>query len=170
MAGHQNTQNGFGFFDIVVDLTQEGLEHVDDIVKIVFQYLGMLREEGPKKWIFDECVKLNEMRFRFKEKEQPENLVTHAVSSMQIFPLEEVLIAPYLSNEWRPDLIKSLLDELVPSKSRIVMVSQSFEQDCDLAEPYYKTKYGVERVTKDTVQVSIGFFRIILKNNLFYSL
>ncbi|XP_037720815.1 insulin-degrading enzyme isoform X2 [Drosophila subpulchrella] len=152
MAGHQNTQNGFGFFDIVVDLTQEGLEHVDDIVKIVFQYLGMLREEGPKKWIFDECVKLNEMRFRFKEKEQPETLVTHAVSSMQIFPLEEVLIAPYLSNEWRPDLIKSLLDELVPSKSRIVMVSQSFEQDCDLAEPYYKTKYGVERVTKDTVQ------------------
>ncbi|XP_036670582.3 insulin-degrading enzyme isoform X1 [Drosophila suzukii] len=152
MAGHQNTQNGFGFFDIVVDLTQEGLEHVDDIVKIVFQYLGMLREEGPKKWIFDECVKLNEMRFRFKEKEQPENLVTHAVSSMQIFPLEEVLIAPYLSNEWRPDLIKSLLNELVPSKSRIVMVSQSFEQDCDLAEPYYKTKYGVERVTKDTVQ------------------
>ncbi|XP_017059647.1 insulin-degrading enzyme isoform X2 [Drosophila ficusphila] len=152
MAGHQNTQNGFGFFDIVVDLTQEGLEHVDDIVKIVFQYLGMLREEGPKKWIFDECVKLNEMRFRFKEKEQPENLVTHAVSSMQIFPLEEVLIAPYLSNEWRPDLIKSLLDELVPSKSRIVMVSQSFEQDCNLAEPYYKTKYGVERVAKDTVQ------------------
>ncbi|XP_016970028.1 insulin-degrading enzyme isoform X1 [Drosophila rhopaloa] len=151
MAGHQNTQNGFGFFDIVVDLTQEGLEHVDDIVKIVFQYLGMLREEGPKKWIFDECVKLNEMRFRFKEKEQPENLVTHAVSSMQIFPLEEVLIAPYLSNEWRPDLIKSLLDELVPAKSRIVMVSQSFEQDCNQAEPYYKTKYGVERVAKDTV-------------------
>ncbi|XP_026833292.1 insulin-degrading enzyme isoform X2 [Drosophila erecta] len=152
MAGHQNTQNGFGFFDIVVDLTQEGLEHVDDIVRIVFQYLEMLRKEGPKKWIFDECVKLNEMRFRFKEKEQPETLVTHAVSSMQIFPLEEVLIAPYLSNEWRPDLIQGLLDELVPSKSRIVMVSQSFEKDCDLAEPYYKTKYGVMRVAKETVQ------------------
>ncbi|KAH8339171.1 hypothetical protein KR074_006440, partial [Drosophila pseudoananassae] len=152
MAGHQNTQNGFGFFDIVVDLTQEGLEHVDDIVKIIFQYLNMIRKEGPKKWIFDECVKLNEMRFRFKEKEQPENLVTHAVSSMQIFPLEEVLIAPYLSNEWRPDLITSLLDELVPSKSRITIVSQSFEPDCDQAEPYYKTKYGLERVPKDTVK------------------
>nr|AAA28439.1 insulin-degrading enzyme [Drosophila melanogaster] len=152
MAGHQNTQNGFGFFDIVVDLTQEGLEHVDDIVKIVFQYLEMLRKEGPKKWILDECVKLNEMRFRFKEKEESENLVTHAVSSMKIFPLEEVLIAPYLSNEWSPDLIKGLLDELVPSKSRIVIVSQSFEPDCDLAEPYYKTKYGITRVAKDTVQ------------------
>ncbi|BFF98691.1 insulin-degrading enzyme [Drosophila madeirensis] len=152
MAGHQNTQNGFGFFDIVADLTQEGLEHVDDIVNIIFQYLRMLREEGPKKWIFDECVKLNEMRFRFKEKEQPENLVTHAVSSMQIFPLEEVLIAPYLSNEWRPDLISGLLDELIPSKSRIVIVSQSFEPSCDQAEPYYKTKYGLERIPTDIVQ------------------
>jgi len=167
MAGHQYTQNGFGFFDIVVDLTQEGLEHVDDIVKIVFQYLEMLRKEGPKKWIFDECVKLNEMRFRFKEKEQPENLVTHAVSSMQIFPLEEVLIAPYLSNEWRPDLIKGLLDELVPSKSRIVIVSQSFEPDCDLAEPYYKTKYGITRVAKDTVQVRLVALYWTIKNNLY---
>ncbi|KAH8371843.1 hypothetical protein KR093_009062, partial [Drosophila rubida] len=151
MAGHQNTQNGFGFFDIVVDLTQEGLEHVDDIVNIIFQYLRMLRQEGPKKWIFDECKKLNEMRFCFKEKEQPENLVTHTVSSMQIFPLEEVLIAPYLSNEWRPELISKLLEELVPSKCRITLVSQSYEQSVDQVEPYYKTKYGVERIPEDTL-------------------
>jgi len=154
MAGHQNTQNGFGFFEIVVDLTQEGLEHVDDIVNIIFQYLRMLRQEGAKKWIFDECVKLNEMRFRFKEKEQPENLVTHTVSSMQIFPLEEVLIAPYLSNEWRPELISKLLDELVPSKCRISLVSQSYDQSVNEVEPYYKTKYGLERIPMDTLQVS----------------
>lgn len=153
MAGHQNTQNGFGFFEIVVDLTQEGLTHVDDIVNIVFQYLCMLRKEGPKKWIFDECVKLNEMRFRFKEKEQPENLVTHAVSSMQIFPLEEVLIAPYMSNEWRPELVCNLLNELVPSKSRISLVSQSFEDSTDMTEPYYKTKYGLERIPQCTIEV-----------------
>ncbi|XP_030382565.1 insulin-degrading enzyme [Scaptodrosophila lebanonensis] len=146
MAGHQNTQNGFGFFEIVVDLTQEGLEHVDDVVNIIFQYLNMLREDSPKKWIFDECVSLNEMRFRFKEKEQPENLVIHAATSMQIFPLGEVLIAPYLSNEWRPDLIRSLLDELIPSKCRISIVSQRFEKLADLVEPYYKTRYYLEGI------------------------
>lgn len=48
------------------------------------QYLRMLREIGPQKWIFDECVKINEMRFRFKEKEKPEKLVTHVVSCMQV--------------------------------------------------------------------------------------
>lgn len=44
----------------------------------------MVRKEGPKKWIFDEYVKINEIRFRFKDKEQPENMVTHAVSAMQV--------------------------------------------------------------------------------------
>ena len=48
----------------------------------------MLRELGPQKWVFDECVKINEMRFRFKEKEKPENLVTHVVTCMQVLKME----------------------------------------------------------------------------------
>ena len=31
------------------------LVHVEDIVTAVFQYLAMLRVEGPKEWIFQEC-------------------------------------------------------------------------------------------------------------------
>ena len=34
---------GFGFFIVNVDLTEEGIEHTDDIVGLVFQYLNMLR-------------------------------------------------------------------------------------------------------------------------------
>uniref|UniRef100_A0A1A9ZU27 Insulin-degrading enzyme n=1 Tax=Glossina pallidipes TaxID=7398 RepID=A0A1A9ZU27_GLOPL len=152
LSGHQNTLKGFGFFEIYVDLTEEGLNHVDDIVNIIFQYLQMLREMGPQKWIFDECVKLNEMHFRFKEKEKPESLVTNAVTSMQIYPLEEVLTAPFLNNEWRPDLITTLLNELLPSKCRIVLVGQSYEKYADLVEPFYQTKYGTLKIDNATIK------------------
>lgn len=37
LAGHTTSGRGFGFFDITVDLTQEGLENVDEISKIIFQ-------------------------------------------------------------------------------------------------------------------------------------
>ena len=30
-------------------------EHVDDIVKLTFQYLEMLRQQEPMEWIFKEC-------------------------------------------------------------------------------------------------------------------
>lgn len=32
----------------------------------------MLKEEGPKEWIFKECQKLAEMTFRFKDREKPQ--------------------------------------------------------------------------------------------------
>ena len=31
------------------------LEHVDDIVTLIFQYLAMLRKEGSQEWVFKEC-------------------------------------------------------------------------------------------------------------------
>lgn len=37
LAGHSTLARGFGFFDIMVDLTQEGFENIDEIIKIIFQ-------------------------------------------------------------------------------------------------------------------------------------
>ena len=31
-------------------------DHVEDVVTAVFQYLAMIRREGPQKWIFQECA------------------------------------------------------------------------------------------------------------------
>ena len=30
-------------------------EHVDDIITLIFQYLNLLRKEGPLEWVFKEC-------------------------------------------------------------------------------------------------------------------
>lgn len=65
-----------------------------------------------------------------------------------------MLTAPYLSNEWRPDLITKLLDELVPEKCRIVLIGQSYEPLCNEIEPYYKTKYGTYKIDAETLRVS----------------
>ncbi len=32
------------------------VDHVDDIVTAVFQYLAMMKEEGNQEWIFRECA------------------------------------------------------------------------------------------------------------------
>ena len=42
-AGEAGGATGFSFFRISVDLTELGLEHVDDVITSVFQYLAMLR-------------------------------------------------------------------------------------------------------------------------------
>ena len=30
-------------------------EHVDDIITLIYQYIHLLRKEGTKEWIFNEC-------------------------------------------------------------------------------------------------------------------
>ncbi|XP_055383724.1 insulin-degrading enzyme-like isoform X1 [Condylostylus longicornis] len=144
-AGHSNISRGFGFFEISVDLTEEGFNNVDQIVHLIFQYIKLLKEEGPKKWIFDEYRSINEMLFKFKEKDSPTNLVSNVVHLMQIYPLEEVLSAPYLLSEWKPELITEILECLKPENCRITVLGQKLK-NCNESEYWYKTKYSVTKI------------------------
>jgi hypothetical protein len=41
----------FACFSVSIELTDEGVGHVDEIVGCVFAYVGMLLREGPEDWI-----------------------------------------------------------------------------------------------------------------------
>lgn len=116
----------------------------------------MLRTGGAKKWIFEEYLNLSEMQFRFKDKETALLLVSSVVHSMQLYPMEEVLTAPYLISDWRPDLIQNLMDDLVPEKCRIVVVGQKVEPICNEVEYWYGTKYRSEPIPEDVIEVRLN--------------
>ncbi|CAF4219328.1 unnamed protein product, partial [Rotaria sordida] len=54
VAGKSNSAPGFNFFSIDIQLTIEGLNQWERVLYSVYQYLAMLRKEGPKEWIFNE--------------------------------------------------------------------------------------------------------------------
>lgn len=119
----------------------------------------MLRVDGSKKWIFEEYLSLSEMQFRFKDKETALLLASSVVHSMQLYPMEEVLTAPYLISEWRPDVIQNLLDDcLVPEKCRVVVVGKKLEPICDESESWYGTKYRSEKLSNEVIQVIPNIF------------
>lgn len=84
MAGYSTSARGFGFFDLIVELTEEGFERINEIITMSFQFIQMLKVSGPQKRIFDECSKLNEMEFRFKEKDNPLSLVTSVTPALHV--------------------------------------------------------------------------------------
>lgn len=53
MSGKRSGARGFSFFSVVVDLTEEGIKHVDDIITLMFQYISMLKKKGPIEWIYN---------------------------------------------------------------------------------------------------------------------
>lgn len=94
---------------------------------MIFQYISLLRFAGPQEWIHRETEDLNEIKFRFKDKQPPQTLVTSLVSSMHRYPMEEVLKGPFLMPDFRPDLIEMVMDHLRPQFMIATVVSKLFD-------------------------------------------
>lgn len=133
-------------------MTDEGFANRDKIVKLIFQYLNMIRNRGLKEWIFEEYKTLAEIDFRFEDKKNPIDLVKQLVSAMRHYPLPEVLTAPVLVTEWRPELVEFVLSMLTPSNVRITIVDQSLYWKCNEVEEIYNTKYGTEKISQQVIR------------------
>ncbi|KAL1510015.1 hypothetical protein ABEB36_004673 [Hypothenemus hampei] len=152
VAGQRTAIRGFSFFSISVDLTEEGMKHVDDIIKLIFQYLNMLKKEKPQKWIQDETRDIGNIVFQFKDKESPRGYISNIVNNLQYYPLEDLLSAPYLISDWRPDLIEQVWTKLTPETARVALIAKAYETMCTETEPWYGTKYKREIIPIKTLQ------------------
>ncbi|CAL8128505.1 unnamed protein product [Orchesella dallaii] len=152
-AGSQVPARGFGLFKIAADLTEDGLKNTDAIIRHMFEYLEMLRNLGPQKWIWDEMRDVNAMLFRFKDKEPPQSYVANISSSMHTYPLSDVLSANYILTEFKPEITTEILGHMVPRKSRVTIVSKDYTDKTTLVEEFYGVKYNrkviePERITE----------------------
>ncbi|OQR75120.1 insulin-degrading enzyme-like [Tropilaelaps mercedesae] len=138
---------GFSFFEISFSLSAEGLEHVDDIIAIVFQYFKLLQTEGPQEWLFDELNNIGRMHFRFKSKMRPLCYVLSLVIYIRDFDWKDILSGSYIATEYKPELINELISLFQPEKLRVVLISKSFEGLTDQRERHHSIEYSVERIS-----------------------
>ncbi|XP_075512792.1 insulin-degrading enzyme-like 1, peroxisomal [Primulina tabacum] len=55
-AGESDWTYDFSFFKVVIDLTDAGHKHFEDIVALLLEYIHLLQRSEPCKWIFDEVT------------------------------------------------------------------------------------------------------------------
>uniref|UniRef100_A0A3B3I270 Insulin-degrading enzyme n=1 Tax=Oryzias latipes TaxID=8090 RepID=A0A3B3I270_ORYLA len=152
LAGQKEDVRGFMFFKVRMNLTEEGLLHVDDIVLHLFQYIHKLHTEGPQEWIFEEYKDLKEVAFRFCDKERPRDYAYRVAGSLHYYPIEEVLSGKFTMDQFRPDLIQTVLQKLTPDNVRVTVVSKSFEGQTDRTEEWYGTQYKEEAIPDEVIQ------------------
>lgn len=144
---------GFGFFVIIINLTEEGLDHTGNIAVIVFQYLNMLKNESPQKYFFDECSAITNLEFKFTSKEDEIIYAYNLNTNLLLYPMEEVLVGPYAMSKFDSNLIQSILETFTPENARIVLFAKEFEKVCDQNdEPYYGILYHTEKISTDKMQ------------------
>lgn len=148
-AGPQGSNPGTAFFNIMIRLTDAGLEHYREIIKIIFQYIALINEAQPQQWITDEMSGLAEAEFKFMQK-QPAFRTTMGLSAtmQKPMPRDQLLAGPYTVRKFNPEGIKNGLRALTPDNFRVMLVSQQYPGDWDQREHYYGTEYRYTKMPK----------------------
>ena len=125
----------------------KGGENVQEIIKLIYQYLNMLKSQEIQQWVFDEINDLGKIKFAFKDKEKPINYVSSLTADMHIYEMDDLLAANYYLTKFDPEAIKKLYDYLTPDKMKLAVISKKFEGETDLTEKWYGTQYKVDKMS-----------------------
>ncbi|KAM7330151.1 hypothetical protein ACRRTK_011764 [Alexandromys fortis] len=136
-----------------------GRESLDDLTNLVVKLFSEVENknvplpEFPEHPFQEEHLRdLNAVAFRFKDKERPRGYTSKIAGKLHYYPLNGVLTAEYLLEEFRPDLIDMVLDKLRPENVRVAIVSKSFEGKTDRTEQWYGTQYKQEAIPEEVIQ------------------
>jgi len=146
-AGENQSCSDWSSFAVSVDLTDEGLEMVDEVVEIIFAYIALLRQSGPQEWVHDETATVAAMSFRFLSKRQPIDYVCSLAGCMQLYPEEHILSGPYKIWEYGPGNIDRLMSYITVQNMVMTVVSKTFEGATDKTEPWYGTEYSEQTIS-----------------------
>lgn len=152
-AGPITVCPGSAFFLISVSLTEEGLKNYQEIVKVIFQYISLIKEIPPQKRIVDELKGMAEVDFKFQEKHSASRFVRSMSSVMQKpLPREWLLSGTALIRKFDADAITTALSYLNANNYRLRIISQQFPGDWDQKEKWYGTEYRVEKINSEFVK------------------
>ncbi|KAK0627174.1 Metalloenzyme, LuxS/M16 peptidase-like protein [Immersiella caudata] len=133
-----------GLFRVTIRLTEEGLKNYTEVVKVVFQYIALLREAGPQQWIFNELKYMTDMDFKFKENTSPFTSQTSAIMQRPL-PRKWLLSGTQRLRKFDARLIKEALGYLRPDNFRLTIVSKEIPR-WEGKEKWYGTEYTLQPI------------------------
>ncbi|KAI2612887.1 LuxS/MPP-like metallohydrolase [Hypoxylon fragiforme] len=142
-----------GIFDCQIRLTKEGLKHYKEVVKVVFQYISLLKQTPPQEWIFQEQKGMADVDFKFKQK-TPASRFTSKISAVMQRPMprEWLLSGQSRIRKFDPEAIVKGVELLRPDNLRMTIVSREFPGEWDQKEQWYGTEYKAEKIPEDFLE------------------
>lgn len=143
-----------GLFTTTVYLTTEGVQHTEEIGAALFEYLAMLRAEGPQEWFFEEAKNIKQLFFDYKD--TPSQIMSEASGLSAAFAsrqcsASDVVSLNYLMKTFDADVLKQFLTRLTPDNLRMTIVAPEVKEECNLTEQHCGTKYGVSQLKEGTM-------------------
>jgi insulysin len=176
-AANEEELTDFEIMTVVVGLTTQGLTHIDDVIQSIYTYISLMRDKSIPRYVYDEVLQLDELRWRFSTKENPRQYITALVTAMQKYPPELYVAGPrrvalqgydnssamltdaartsFSSNEQfeaTKRQVNDLISQLTVDNAMVTALSKTFEGKTDRSEVWYGTNYRVSPIPEATLR------------------
>ncbi|MFT5880532.1 MAG: insulysin [Moritella sp.] len=149
-AGSGQSGANFKDYNIIVGLTNEGFNKIDEIVGYCLQFIKLIAEQGLQAWRYEEKKSFMEQAFRYQEKVPAAKNVSHLAQNMQLYCPEHTIYGDYMMAGFEPDVCASFLQQMTPHNMRLMISAPNLETTQKAA--WYGTPYRVDPFSLDQQQ------------------
>lgn len=141
--------SGYNFkdFNINMQLTDEGLSHIDEIMQACYQYINIISAEGLTDALYRERQRMIELAYQFPESMKTVDLVSQLSINMLHYEPEHIVSGDYRMDGLKVELAKQMLAQMVPENTRATLI----HNDVVTSEKthFYAADYAIERFSAE---------------------
>ncbi len=147
VSGRFEMLSNFCFLGVEIELTEEGLRHIDEMVSLVFEFVALMKRQGPQHETFKEIELMARIGFLFEEREGPAEDAQRWIDNMASGRRRKhYLNGQRVMEKYDPERIAAMIDYLSLDRVNIYILSPTVSVKCNLTEKWYGTSYGVEHI------------------------
>jgi secreted Zn-dependent insulinase-like peptidase len=161
-AGLRSNIRNNSTFQINISLTEQGLNHINEITTQLFAYIDLVKAQGIKPWVFEELQQLGNLHFTFQEGVRPAQLVQSLSMNMHEYSQRDILRGPYYWEKFNPERITQYLNKLTPENMIRTLVYP--DAKTNKIDPWFEAPYKTENINPDvlanwkTAELADGLF------------
>lgn len=140
----------YGTLQIVMALTEAGMQQRPAITAIMLQYLDLIRSKGVDAKYYNEIRTSLHNQFNFLEKTDGFSYAAKLSEAMQYYPLPSVISAPYQYDKFEPKAVNALLAQLVPERLTVWHIGRN--EPAEQSLPHFTGRYSVSTISEEEIQ------------------
>lgn len=149
-AGGGMSGSNFKDFNINMQLTEQGLMHVDDIICDVLALIRKVATEGIEQWRYRERQLSVSQAFRFQEPSRASDLAPQLAVNMHHYPNGDLIFGDYRMDRLNETFARALFKSMQPDNMRVTLIHRQVETDQH--EPIYGTDYAIKPIQEQRLQ------------------
>ncbi|WP_430461902.1 insulinase family protein [Thalassolituus sp. LLYu03] len=137
---------------VQVQLTKNGLLHIDNITQALMVYIDLLKKEPLPAYLLTEQQQLSDLSFRFMEQTNLSDYAVRLSTNMLVYPAEDTIYGDY---RWEPitaEALQPYLDSLSAGNMLRTLIAPGVTTDT--TDPWYDTPIRIRPAAYQPADVS----------------